>query len=202
MNIVKDIDLIEDVDKYDVILLGTNVYNTLGNGAQLAFRTKYPYIQDFNMRTRYGDAAKMGTILECYEENYPTIILLYITKGFNFQPHKEQDYLSYESLDKCLQLVNVLYKGKKIASPFLGATKFDGNGDKDKILEIMNKRLVDVDYTLYDYHQYSRKELNDMARHAYAELPEEERFKISKAHKKESRKKPNKYFNGKTKITF
>ena len=202
MEIIKDIDLIEDVDKYDVILLGTNVYNTLGNGAQLAFRTKYPYIQDFNLKTQYGDVTKMGTILECYEENSPTIILLYITKGFNFQPHKEKDYLSYESLDKCLQLVNILYKGKKIASPFLGASKFDGNGDKDKIIDIMKRRLIDVDYTLYDYYQYSRQELNDMARHAFVALPTEERHKISRAHKKESRKKPNKYFNGKTKITF
>lgn len=202
IEVIKDIDLINDVNKYDVILLGTNVYNTLGNGAQYSFKKRYPYIQEQNLKTRYGDVNKMGTILECKEEDQPTIVLLYITKGFGFQPHKESDYLSYESLEKCLQLVNILYKGKKIASPFLGSTKFDGNGEKDRIMKIMSETLTDVDFTLYDYYQYSTLELNDMARHAFVALPEKERHAISKAHKKESRKKPNKYFNGKTKITF
>lgn len=202
VKIINDIDIIDEVDKYDLILLGTNVYNTLGNGAQLSFRKKYPYIQEENLKTMYGDEKKMGTILECIKENEPTIVLLYITKGFGFQPHKENDYLSYESLEKCLQLVNILYKGKNIASPYLGASKFDGNGNRNRILEIIERVLTDVDLTIYDYHQYSVKELNDIARHTYANLPMEERHRISKEHKQKMKQKPNKYFNGKTKITF
>lgn len=202
INIVKDIDLIDEVNKYDLILLGTNVYNTLGNGAQLAFRKKYPYIQENNLNTMYGDTNKLGTILECHKENEPLIVLLYITKGFGFQPHKEEDYLSYESLEKCLQLVNIIYKGKNIASSFIGASKFDGNGDKDRILEIIHNTLTDVNITIYDYYQYSAKELNDMARHAFISLPVEERHRISRERKKRTRNKPKKYFNGKTKITI
>ena len=46
IKIIKDIDIIDEIDNYDLILLGTNVYNTLGNGAQLSLRKKYPYIQE------------------------------------------------------------------------------------------------------------------------------------------------------------
>lgn len=202
IKIIKDIDIIDEIDNYDLILLGTNVYNTLGNGAQLSLRKKYPYIQEKNLQTMYGDEKKMGTILECTKENEPTIVLLYITKGYGFQPHKENDYLSYESLEKCLQLINILYKGKNIASPYLGASRFDGNGDKARILEVIEKILTDVNLTIYDYYQYSTKELNDIARHTYATLPKDERHRISKEHKQQMKQKPNKYFNGKTKITF
>lgn len=177
INIVKDVDLIEHVNEYDIILVGTNVYNSLSQGFAWNVRRLYPFVQAKNMETKYGDVRKMGTLLECKEEGLPTFVLCYITKGYNFRPDIEKDYLSYESLEKCLKLVNVLYKGKNIAAPFLGTSRFDGNGNAEKIMEIFNNTCHDINITLYDFYQLTEKEF-------LARMMDEERKMIEKDRKK------------------
>ena len=155
---IKDEDLFKHVNEYDVVLIGTNTYCSMGQGIQLKVMLNYPYVYEKNLETKYGDPDKMGTLLECTKEGEPTFCLCFITLGYNFRPDIIKDYLSYESLEKCLKLVNILYKGKRIAAPILGVSKFEGNGDKDKILEIFKSTITDVDLTLYDYYQKSRDE--------------------------------------------
>jgi len=157
IKIISDTDLYEDIDKYDVILIGTNIYCSMSQGFQRKIMLNFPYVQDKNMSTKYGDEAKLGTIIECKKEGNPTFVLLYINKG-NFRPDLKKDYLSYESLEKVLKIINILYKGKKVASTIIGASKFDGNGDKDKILNIISNNTSNIDLTLYDYVQLSRSE--------------------------------------------
>ena len=82
---------------------------------------------------------------------------------------------SYESLEKCLRLVNLLYRGKKIAAPLLGASRFDGNGDRNKIMEIFNNAIKDVDLTIYDYHQKSRAEQMKEVREKELEVKKRDR---------------------------
>lgn len=158
LTIKKDIDLINEVDQYDVLLVGTNVYGRLTNGWQLDAKLKYPLIHLKNMNTKYGDVKKMGSILQVKEQNCPVICLCYITKGYNFRPDIENDYLSYAALESCLYSINILFKGKKVACPILGSSKFDGNGDKQKIIDLFEVTLNDVDLTLYDYMQTSAEE--------------------------------------------
>ena len=79
--------------------------------------------------------------------------------GINTRPDVKADFLSYDSLENCLKIVNVLYKGKHLASTLLGSSKFDGNGDKEKIRNIITTSLTDVDLTIYDYEQKSRDEM-------------------------------------------
>jgi hypothetical protein len=166
----------------------------MSQGIQLKVMLNYPYVFNKNLETKYGDIDKLGTILECTSENEPTFCLCFITKGYNFRPHAEKDYLSYEALEKALKLVNIKYKGKKIACSLLGSSRFDGNGNKEKILEIFNNTLTNVDCTIFDYFQKSRaeemKEVRDrelavkkVDRNAYYEMVRkrkemaEERFK-------------------------
>jgi len=157
LKIIEGVDLYEEIDKYDVILVGTNIYCSMSQGFQRKVMLNYPYVQDENMSTKYGDETKLGTILECKKEGKPTFVLCYINKG-NFRPDLKKDYLSYESLENCLKLVNILYKGKKVACTMLGASKFDGNGDDERIFEIIAQNCQSLDLTIYDYIQLSRSE--------------------------------------------
>ena len=157
IKIIKDIDLFDNVKDYDIVLVGTNIYCNLSQGFQRKVMLNYPYVQEMNMSTKYADKKKLGTILECKNEGNPTFLLLYITEG-NFRPDLKKDTLSYESLEKCIKLVNILYKGRKVACTFLGASKFDGNSDKEKIFEIINNNSKDIDLFVYDYEQKSKSE--------------------------------------------
>ena len=158
MNFIENVDIIDHVSEYDSVLVGTNLYCTMSQGLQLKVMLDYPYVYERNLETKYGDKDKLGTLLECRSDNEPTFCLCFITEGYNFRPDLAKDYLSYEALDKCLKLANVLYGGKHIACPLLGSSRFDGNGDRDRIIDLFKSNLKDVDVTIYDYFQKSRQE--------------------------------------------
>lgn len=159
MKILKDIDLYPHIGEYDCVLIGTNIYNTMSQGIQLQVMLNYPHVYEENLKTKYADQEKLGTILKCEKEGEQSFCLCFITDSYGFRPDLNKDFLSYESLEKCLKLVSVLYKDKKLACTLLGASRFDGNGDRDRILEIFNNTVKDMDITIYDYYQKSRKEM-------------------------------------------
>lgn len=156
---IKDTDLFNCLSDYDIILVGTNLYWTMSQGLQLQVMLNYPYVFNKNQSTKYGDVEKLGTILECSSPNQPTFCLCFICEGYNFRPDLKTEYISYEALEKCLKLVNIKYKGKKIASPLLGYSQFEGNGKRDVITDIYNRCLSDVDITIFDYEQKSRADM-------------------------------------------
>ena len=158
IKVIKDVDLFDHVNDYEAVLIGTNTYCTMSQGIQLKVMLNYHYAYEKNLETKYGDKNKLGTILECKSDGEPTFVLCFITSGYNFRPDLSSDYLSYESLEKCLKLINVLYKGKNIACTLLGSSRFDGNGDRDRIKEIFEKTTKDVNITISDYFQKSRAE--------------------------------------------
>ncbi len=155
---ISDVDIVEKINDYNIILVGTNTYCTMSNGLQRDVMLDYPYVQEENMKTKYGDPKKLGTILECSKDGEPTFCLLFITNGYNFRPDLNADYLSYESLAKCLKLINRKYKNKKVACPLLGCSRFDGNGSKEEVMKIFNETITNVDLTIFDYFQKSRAE--------------------------------------------
>lgn len=175
INIIKDVDLFDHFSEYDAVLIGTNTYCTMSQGIQLKVMLEYPYVYEKNLETKYADPEKLGTLLECKSEGEPTFCLCFITNSYNFRPDLNSVYISYESVEKCLRLVNILYRGKKVATTLLGASKFDGNGDRDKVMEIFNNTITDVDLTIYDYEQKSR---NDYIKEWY--FKEKEMKKIDK----------------------
>lgn len=160
VNIIKDIDLLLDIGKYDVTLVPAHINNSLSNGFQRDVALNYPYVQKGNYNTKYGDTKKLGTILECKAENEPVITIVYI---FKFYPHKKIkgeiiDFCDYEALEKCLLLVNSKYKGQRVSCPLLGCSRFDGNGNRDKVLGLMERCCPDIELTVYDFFQKSRNE--------------------------------------------
>lgn len=157
IKIEKGKDLYDDISKYDVILIGTDIYCNMSQGFQRKVMLNYPYVLDVNMSTRYADKSKMGSIEECKKNGNPIFVLLFISEG-NHRPDLKKETLSYESLEKCIGLCNILYKGKNVACTFLGTSKFDGNGDKDKVFKILSENSSNINLTVYDYIQLSRSE--------------------------------------------
>lgn len=153
VTIVKDKELIWDLDDYDVILVGTTTYAKLDAGFQSKIRFKYPIVDEKNNKMPYADTRRLGTRLT-FEEFKPIISLLYIC-GY---PTKKSTTLDYKALENCMATVNAEFKGKRVATTVLGGTVFDGNGDKTKCLEIMEKNSPDINLFIYDYEQLSRKD--------------------------------------------
>ena len=157
MKILKDVDLYEHLCDYDVTLIGTNIYGRMANGIELQIMLNYPYVYEKNLSSKYGDLEKLGTLLECTKKNEPTICLCFITLG-NHRPDLSKDFLDYEALEKCLRLANILYKGKKVGTYLLGSNRFDGNGDRERILKIFENSTKNLDLTVHDYYIKSRYE--------------------------------------------
>lgn len=154
IEIIKDIDLISDINKYDVILIGTNTYHTMGNGFQRKVRLKYPETYALNITTKYGDKKKIGTRITT--KTSPKFSLCFITNGYNFRPDLNNVYLDYESLEKCIKTANIEFSGLNIATTFIGCSKYDGNGDKNKVLEILRSNSDRINLFIYDYEQLDR----------------------------------------------
>lgn len=158
ITIKKDIDLMDEIKDYDTIFIGTNVYCCLSQGIQRDVTLYYPYCREANLTQRYGDVARLGTLLETSAEGEPTIVLLYIYRGFPYRKSMDEDYLDYDALEKCLIKANEAYKGKTVATTLLGCSRFDGNGNRDRVLEIMERTMTDVNLIVYDYYQKSKDE--------------------------------------------
>ncbi len=186
MEIIKDKDLIWDTDNYDVILVGTSIYNLLTQGFQSKMAIKYPNLIDANNSTPYADKRKLGKRITI--DGNPIISLMYICN----YPHKNRKFIDYDALEHALSTANQEFKGKKVATTLLGTSQFDGNGDKDKCLEIIEKCTPDLNLTVYDYTQMYRRA--EIAQHLskfniYAKNKEWDKYNALVAQKDEIIKK-------------
>ena len=144
-------DAIFHTDDYDVVLVGTNIYDMLTNGFQSKIRFKYPYVDEANMETGYGDTRKLGKRLTVAGE--PTISLMYIAN----YPNRKRVTIDYEALEHAMTTANSEFIGKRVMTTVLGCSPFDGNGDRGKVLEIIGRHCDKMDLTVYDYEQTDRQ---------------------------------------------
>ena len=164
--IIKNVDLIYHVKEYDVVLIGTSIKNSLGDGFQHKVGRSFPYVIEANNKTRYNDKSKLGTV-NVVGEN-PVFCLCYIHCG-RYRPDLYPDVVSYEALEKCLDLINWNFKGKRIASTIIGGNEFEGGGNPERCLEIMRNTLKDCDVSVYDYKQIP---FRDEDNHKYMSIVE------------------------------
>lgn len=157
MTFIHDKPLIEDVFNYDVIVFGTGIHNALGNGVQYDMKINFPIIEETIKKTPYADPRKLGTVSVINSK--PIFCVGFIHQG-GYRKDLKPDYLNYEALKDVLLLVDENFKDKQIAMPLIGCSQFDGNGDKNKVLEIINS-LNNNDYFVYDYHQRDYREINN-----------------------------------------
>jgi hypothetical protein len=152
INIIKDVEPVYETEKYDVVLVGTSTHCMLSGSFQYKIGVKYPQVAEANNKTGYGDLRKLGKRVTVYDTK-PIISLLYMCTYPTRKPT-----VDYEALEKCLKTANNEFKGKKVMTCILGATRFDGKGDREKCLEILERCTPDLDVDVYDYNMLSRIE--------------------------------------------
>lgn len=150
-------DLIYHVKEYDVILVGTTINNSLGNGFQKDVARSFRNVERANRETMYGDKKKLGTSL--IVNGIPIFCLCYIYEA-RTNPSKRPDVLNYEALYRCLCQIDNRFQDKKIATTLIGASEFDGGGDADKVKEILNAAFVRANVDVYVYEQKNFREVD------------------------------------------
>jgi hypothetical protein len=158
INFIHEINLIEDVFKYDLILLGTGIHNALGNGFQYDVKINFPKVEETVKKTPYADSRKLGTV-EVINGN-PIFCVGFIHKG-GYRKDINPDYLDYNALKDVLFLIDKNFIGKKIAMPLIGCSKYDGNGDKEKVIQMLTELSDRNEYFIYDYEQRDYREVNN-----------------------------------------
>ena len=153
VTIIKNKEAIYDIENYDVVLMGVSTHNIFMGNFQGKMAVKYPILEKVVSSTPYGDLRKLGRRISITDTK-PTICLMYICT----YPSRKDNFIDYEALEKCLKAANAEYKGKKVITTLLGSTKFDGKGDRDKCLSIIEECTKDIDLYVYDYKQITIKE--------------------------------------------
>lgn len=155
ITIVKDKEPIYDVENFDVILVGVSTHNRLFGSFLRKLTIKYPLLEKVYYSTPYGDKRKLGKRITI-DDMKPIVSLMFICTV----PSRSENFINYEALERCLKTANVEFKGKRVVMTVIGSSKFDGNGDKEKCLNLIKENTKDMDVTIYDYNQISIFEEN------------------------------------------
>lgn len=160
-------ELLPKIKDYDVILFGMGLNHAFNQGFLYELALNFPDIKHHeNCGTGYGDRRKYGTIFSIVshdsEADGKIFCACYMNDGGYNRKNGDLDCVKYDFLEKCLTAVRERFKGfsSKIAAPIIGASYYDGAGDKEKILSIFKKVFTDVDIDLYDYEQKDFKAEN------------------------------------------
>ena len=153
VTVIKNKEPIYDTDNFDVVLMGVSTHNMFMGNFQGKMAVKYPIIEKANNSTPYGDLRKLGKRVTI-DEDRPIISLMYICT----YPSRKDNFIDYEALKNCLRTANAEFKGKKVLTTVLGSTKFDGKGDKEKCMQIIEENTKDLDLYVYDFEQITIKE--------------------------------------------
>lgn len=152
----------------------------MGNGFQREIAINFPTVKEANAMSPYANPKKLGNILPVIERGV-TFAICFINKG-RYRPDLNPEYIDYDALKKILVQVNKDYKDKKIASTILGNSIFEGDGNKEKIIEIFNECCENIDITLYDYQQESIQDKQYKAwqkiKDSIGKVPKEEYYKM------------------------
>jgi len=181
--IVKDIDPIELTKDYDVVMVGVSINNSFLDGFQRKIGLMYPYVYKQYKKLPYADRKRLGQneYIEVYHK--PIVTLMQICAF----PRKDYESIDYNGLTQCLMSINTKYPGMNCMTVIPGCSWFDGNADKEKVLQIIKDTCYDIDITVYDYQQkHWRQEVAETLREwdALKDTDPEEYAKIWENRKK------------------
>ena len=158
IHIITEKPLIEDVFDYDIILIGTGIHNALGNGFQYDIKINFPIVEQEVKKTPYADSRKLGTVTVINHK--PIFCVGFIHQG-GYRKDIKLDYLNYDALKEVLLLIDNNFENKKIATSLIGCSQFDGNGNKEIVLNFFKELSDKNEYFIYDYEQRDYREVHN-----------------------------------------
>ena len=161
---ISNTELIPHIFGYEVILFPMGINNAMNSGFAYEIALNFPEVRESENLTNYGDKRKLVTIHET-EVDGIAFCACYIHNGGH---HKKKDgsYVEYQHISSCIEKVKEKYSNRKIATIVIGGNKTDGNGDREKIAEMIKEKLQDCkDVTIYDYteEEYRTKIFKEIA---------------------------------------
>ena len=82
INYIQGEDLFNHIKEYDVILIGTGIKNSKGDGFQHKIARNLKYVYDKLNETKYDDKNKFGTCLVVPSQyGFPTFVYCFICKA-------------------------------------------------------------------------------------------------------------------------
>lgn len=131
--------------EFDVIVHGCNCFCAMGGGIALQIKQEFPKAFEVDRRTVKGDPKKMGTYSLAMVDNL-TIVNAYT----QFDCRGPGVLANYSSIDKVFKSLAIVFEGKRIGFPKIGAGL--ARGDWAIIEEIIENNLEGMcDYTLVEY---------------------------------------------------
>lgn len=168
VTIIKNKEPIYDTDDYDVVLVGVSTHNQLRGNFQAKIGKKYPIVEEVYDNTPYGDLRKLGKRIT-FDDLQPIISLMFVCT----YPSRKGAFLDYDALEKCLKTANAEFKGKKVMTTIVGASTFDGKGDRRKCLKLLRDCTKDLDLYVYDYEQITLRQEYDRQVKYFKKLKEQ-----------------------------
>lgn len=148
-------DIIPHIFETDVVLIPMGINNAFNSGFAKDVLLNFNGIKSVEGNlTGYGDKRKYGTVVETNEGGV-NFSFCYMKKG----GYRGGDSVDYAALESCLETVRKRYAKKRVCTPLLGYGKFDGNGDRGRILDLFMKAFstTDIDVRVYVFEGSDRK---------------------------------------------
>lgn len=146
-------DLVEESEKYDIVIQGCNCQNRMGAGIALFLKNKYPEIYEADTVAFKNGQVKLGATSEWYNPNINTLFINCYTQFSTAGRFIGKPDVDYTAISNSLRLINSKYPNKSIGVPLIGCGLAGGNWKKVK--SIIQKELKDMDvkivFILKDY---------------------------------------------------
>lgn len=133
--------------EFDVIIHGSNCFNTMGSGIARFIREEYPEAYEADCKTIAGDRSKIGmfTHADVVRNGHKiTIINAYTQYEFG----KGKDHFEYDAFPSLLESIKEKYGDKRIGLPLIGCGL--AGGDEVRILKMIDACFKDINYKLVE----------------------------------------------------
>ena len=105
---------------FDVIVHGCNCHNTMGAGIAKSIKEQFPEAYEADLRTEKGSRAKLGTLtsadIDCGDHRL-TVVNAYTQYNWSGEGRNAD----YDAIRAAFREVKLLYSGKRIGYPMIGA---------------------------------------------------------------------------------